>query len=128
MAIENSNKAPDTDRLERTAERLGIALDDHLRELLANETDPALIAAELRGRRASSRPSEARTRKREEAADPSPPSTSGVGERMLGIRINTEHYEQLSALAAEEGVPPTTMARLLLNRALREAEHHGPRL
>jgi antitoxin component of RelBE/YafQ-DinJ toxin-antitoxin module len=47
---------------------------------------------------------------------------------MVSIRVDAQRYEVLAVLAAQEGLPPTTMARLLLNRAIREAAHHGSQL
>jgi hypothetical protein len=48
---------------------------------------------------------------------------------MLGIRVDPERYAALESLARRDGVAPTTMARLIFNRGLREAEReleYGP--
>jgi antitoxin component of RelBE/YafQ-DinJ toxin-antitoxin module len=101
MDFEESEETPDPDPREAAAERLGVPLDDALRRLLAEEGDP-------------------------QRPDPVPArAESREGERMVSVRVAPERFQVLAAVAAREGVSPTTMARLLLNRALREAEHDG---
>ena len=41
---------------------------------------------------------------------------------ILSLRMDSEHINRLKALAKEEGVGVTTMARMLLNRALDQPE------
>jgi hypothetical protein len=41
---------------------------------------------------------------------------------MVSIRLASERFDVLEMLASREGVAATTMARMLLHRALREAE------
>jgi hypothetical protein len=105
VAFENTHKTPDLDPPEDAAGRLGIPLDDELRNLLTDERGPA------------------------KAPNPAAAvAQPGADERMVSIRVDAQRYEVLAELAAQEGLPPTTMARLLLNRAIREAAHHGSQL
>lgn len=55
---------------------------------------------------------------------PGPPEkrTAADLDRMVGVRLDADHFAILGTLAAREGLTPTAMARVLLRRALREAE------
>jgi hypothetical protein len=130
MAIQESSEPPDRDSLELAAERLGIRLDAELRGLLDQEGDPVVIAAHLRKLAAAPSPQRDDPSSVEFAGDPErsgPPRGSAAGhdERKVTIRVDAERYGVLEELGAQEGIPPTTIARLLFNRALRDAERCG---
>jgi hypothetical protein len=60
-----------------------------------------------------------------ERSGPPRGSAAGHDERKVTIRVDAERYGVLEELGAQEGIPPTTIARLLFNRALRDAERCG---
>jgi hypothetical protein len=125
MAIEKTPKPPGADLLRAATERPGLP-DAELRRLLEEE-DPLVIAARLRERGIGPSP------RGEDVSPPGPrnrqrrPGSSrrergaDKGERKVTIRVDPERYGLLEDLAAHEGVAPTTMARLLFSRVLREA-------
>jgi len=108
VAFEETRDTPNPASVSEGPERPGVSTDDKLRRLLMDQGGVEIAASEAN-------PSAARA-----GQTPS--------ERMLSIRVTPKRYEVLAALAAEEGIPPTTLARLLLNRAIRKAEQNGPRL
>ena len=108
MAFEESDSTPNPASASAAADATDAPTSDELRRLLMDDDEVRVPATQSSSARS--------------------PTPSRAGERMVSVRVGPERYEVLAALAAEEGVPATTMARLLLNRALREAEHNGPRL
>jgi hypothetical protein len=94
-------------------EVIGFELDDEFRAW-AEHAEVGEIAAELNRRRPK--------------PDPLPPAPELTDhearrdrERQICVRLWPEHYEELTVLAAEYGLSPTAMARLLVRRGIKAA-------
>jgi hypothetical protein len=48
-------------------------------------------------------------------------------DRQVGVRLDSSAYAVLEALALREGVAPTTMARMLMRKALSDARAEAAR-
>jgi hypothetical protein len=60
--------------------------------------------------------------RRSPSSEPTP--RAGKPGKQLTVRLDAERYAMLKAKARDEGLSPTTMARVLVIRGLREEEDY----